>query len=559
MVQDTNNKQIRSKACRILKVLFKSSVIEATVLEEKFVNLKYVTKGTIESRDYQTNLAKHAITENCIVVLPTGLGKTAVALQVIAKYLEKGTGAILFLAPTRVLVNQHYEFLQKNMTIDDIALVTGEDTIKKRKGIWNTNSVLCATPEIARNDLDRGIVLPDQFSLIIFDEVHRTVGNYAYSSIANRVEEVAPRILGMTATLPSEKTKATEIITRLHISKVAERTEDSPDVKPYIQRTEMEWVYVQLPAMLVQIQKFLKAALNQRYQILKDNKVGLNGQQSLSALLRVRQYVLQQDRRSAKPLFTAIRIHYALNILETHGVTPFLKFCERASKKGGIGVKELLEWDSNFTNAIRLAREATSIGIEHPKIPKLIEIINRINNNSGSDGDNSSYNSSGSGKALIFTSYRDSVDLIHAKLKENGIPSGILIGKAGQTGFNQKKQIEAVRKFRDGEFRVLVATRVGEEGLDIAEVNHVIFYDNVPSSIRFVQRRGRTGRKDAGKLVALIAKGTIDETYYWIGRRKMTVAKTMGRVMSTQLSDEKANMDAKNELAKKKDGLDAFL
>ena len=156
------------------------------------------------------------------------------------------------------------------------------------------------------------------------------------------------------------------------------------------------------------------------------------------------------------------------------------------------------------------------------------------------------------GKALIFTSYRDSVDMIFNKLTELGIPAGILIGKAGDAGLKQKKQIEVVQKFRDGEFKVLVATRVGEEGLDIAEVNQVIFYDNVPSSIRFVQRRGRTGRKDTGKLVVLIAKNTIDETYYWIGKRKIAAAKSMGSKMTKVLEKNKTGESPKT-------GLDAFI
>jgi Fanconi anemia group M protein len=130
-----------------------------------------------------------------------------------------------------------------------------------------------------------------------------------------------------------------------------------------------------------------------------------------------------------------------------------------------------------------------------------------------------------------------------------GIPAGILIGKAGKDGLKQKKQIETVQKFRDGEFNVLVATRVGEEGLDIAEVNQVIFYDNIPSSIRFIQRRGRTGRKDTGKLIVLIAKDTIDERYYWIGKRKMSAAKSMGEKMTEVLQKNNS----------KKAGLDAFL
>jgi len=499
-----------------------------------FVDKKYVKKNSIEKRDYQINLANQAIEENCIVVLPTGLGKTAVALHVISEYLSKGTGGILFLAPTRVLVHQHYDFLKNNLTLDDISLVTGEDPIPKRTKLWS-NSIVCATPEIARNDLIRGIVTPEQFNLVVFDEVHRTVGDYAYSGIAERFENSSVRIIGMTATLPSEKDKATEILTKLRISSVAERTEDSPDVKPYTQETHTEWINVELPPELKAIQKLLKLALDERYDVLRKNGIRLAEQQSLSALLRIRQFVLNQNRRSAKPLFTAIRIHYALNILEAHGVTPFLKFCERAKAKKGVGVKELFEIDPNFTRAIYLANEAQSRGIEHSKIPKLKEIIESV-----------------PGKALIFTSYRDSVDLIYNKLTELGISAGILIGKAGDAGLKQKKQIETVQNFRDGLFRVLVATRVGEEGLDIAEVNQVIFYDNVPSSVRFIQRRGRTGRKDTGKLVVLIAKNTIDETYYWIGKRKMTAAKSMGEKMTQVL-------EKNQEIESKKSGLDAFL
>lgn len=500
----------------------------------EFVEKKYVRKGSIEKRDYQVNLAEQAVRENCVVVLPTGLGKTAVALHVISEFLSRGAGGVLFLAPTRVLVNQHHGFLMESLTLDDISLVTGEDSVQKRTRLWNGGSVVCATPEIAKNDLDRQIVTPSQFSLVIFDEVHRAVGDYAYSGIAQRFAHTGARILGMTATLPSEKDKATEILTRLRIASVAQRTEESPDVKPYTQQTDTQWINVELPPEMKAIQRLVKLALAERYGTLRKNGIRLaEQQQSLSALLRIRQFVLNQNRRSAKPLFTAIRIHYALNILEAHGITPFLRFCDRARAKKGAGVRELFEDDPNFTRAVQLANEARSKGIEHSKIPKLKEVIESV-----------------PGKALVFSSYRDSVDVIYGKLAEMGIPTGILIGKAGETGLKQKKQIETVQKFRDGAIRVLVATRVGEEGLDISEVNQVIFYDNVPSSIRFIQRRGRTGRKDTGKLTVLIARDTIDETYYWIGRRKMTAAKSMGEKMTRVLQK---NQDSK------KTGLDAFV
>ena len=501
-------------------------------MSDNFVEHRYIKKSSIEHRDYQDNLAKQAISENCLIVLPTGLGKTTVALHVIAEFLSRGKGGVLFLAPTRVLAHQHYEFLKNNLLIDDVALVTGEDLLAKRKKLW-INSVICATPEIVKNDLDRQIVSPEQFSLVIFDEAHRTVGDYAYSGIAERFANMDVRIIGMTATLPSEKQKAEEMVKILKIASIAQRNEESPDVSPYVQQTDTQWIVVDLPPEMKEIQALIKATIDSRYLELKKLGLNLSGNRSMSELLRVREFVIRQNRRAAKPLFTAIRLIHALNVFESHGVTSFLRFCERTQEKKGVGIRDLFENDMNFGKAVRLAKEAQAKGIEHSKMEKLKEVLQGI-----------------PGKALVFTSYRDSVDVIHQKLNEMGISAGFLIGKAGETGLKQKKQIETIQKFRDGEYKVLIATRVGEEGLDISEVNLVVFFDNVPSSIRYVQRKGRTGRKDYGKLIVLIAKDTTDETYYWIGKRKVTAAKGMGDKMTKFLEQQ--------EVPKSKAGLDSF-
>ncbi len=501
-------------------------------MSTKYIEHRFIKKSAIEYREYQVNLAKQAMIDNCLVVLPTGLGKTTVALQVIAEFLLRGAGGVLFLAPTRVLAHQHYEFLKSNLLIEDIALITGEDPVNKRKKLW-INSIICATPEIVKNDLDRQLVPISQFVLLVFDEAHRTIGDYAYAGIAERFASVNVRIMGMTATLPSEREKASEILKILKISSIAQRTEESPDVEPYVQQTDTQWISVELPAEMKQIQHYIKLSIDSRYDELRRLGLKLNNARSLSELLRIRDFVLRQNRRAAKPLFTAIRLIHALNVLESHGITSFLKFCERTREKKGVGIRDLFENDPNFTKSIKLAEEAQQKGIEHSKITKLKEILNGI-----------------SGKSLIFTSYRDSVEVIHKKLTEMNIPAGFLIGKAGETGLKQKKQVETVQKFRDGQYKVLIATRVGEEGLDISEVNTVIFFDNVPSSIRYIQRKGRTGRKNYGKLIVLIAKDTTDETYYWIGKRKVNAAKKMGEKMSKILE--------KQETAQKS-GLDAFL
>ena len=490
-----------------------------------FIEHKLIKPNSIEIREYQTNLANDVKNQNCLIVLPTGLGKTTIALQVIVDYMQNGTGGVLFLAPTRVLVNQHYEFLKENLLIADIGIVTGEDLLSKRKKKW-MNSVVCATPEITKNDFARNMVSPNQFALVVFDEAHRTIGDYAYSIIAKYFQNTDTRILAMTATLPSEKEKAKEIVTRLHIKNLIERSDESPDVKPYIQKTETEWVRVDLTKEMKAIQMCIKLALEERYKELRKNGLRLSDNKSLSQLLNARQYVLTQNRRSAKPLFTAIRITYALNIFEAHGITPFLKFCDRTKEKKGAGIKDLFEIDPNFTRAISLAKNQQSDGLEHPKIDRLVDILHDVKS-----------------KVLIFSSYRDSVNVIHQKLLDMNISAEILIGKSGETGLKQKKQIETVQRFRDGVTKALVATRVGEEGLDISEVNLVIFYDNVPSSIRFIQRKGRTGRKDKGRLIVLIAKNTIDETYYFIGKRKIESAKNMGDKMIKHLEKDEKVLD----------------
>ena len=492
----------------------------------EYIEQKFIKKNSVEKRDYQTSLSEKVKSNNCMIVLPTGLGKTIVALQVIAQYLAEKEKAILFLAPTRVLVNQHFEFLKANMSIDSIGLLTGEEPIEKRKKSWK-NDIICATPEIVRNDFDREIAKPNQFSLIVFDEAHRTVGDYAYSTIAKRITNFnSVRILAMTATLPSEKQKIDEIISTLHIEKVEQRNEDSPDVTPYIQKTETQWCQVDLPAEMKTVQKLLKMELDSRYTQLAKSGLNITATKSLSSLLRIRPIVVSRMRFCSKALFTAIRITYALNIYEAHGTTSFLKFCERAEKKGGAGAKELFNEDSEFARAIHLARISQKNGLEHPKLDKLIEILRKQKS-----------------KVIVFSSFRDSVDTIKRALLDENISAEILIGKAGKDGLKQKKQIETLQRFRDGECQVLVSTRVGEEGLDVSEVNLVIFYDNVPSSIRHIQRKGRTGRKETGNLIILMAKDTIDEVYYWIGKKKMTKSKKITEKLNKNLKPKKKGLD----------------
>ncbi|MHB1907634.1 MAG: DEAD/DEAH box helicase [Nitrososphaerales archaeon] len=477
----------------------------------KFVNQPLIKD--LEERTYQSELAEIATKQNTLAVLPTGLGKTAIALLAIAHYLAKDPSShCLILAPTRVLVHQHYSFIKKHLTLDDleIGVLTGEDSVQDRKLVWQKR-VVCATPQVMDSDIRRKNCDVTVFSLVVFDEVHRAIGNHAYCTIAAMYTELKRdgRILGMTASLPSDRKKVEEIVQKLKISKVEIRDERDEEVKPYVFKTDVEWINLDLPQELKEIQKLMKEALESRLKLLEDaslvkpSRYGI----TLKDLLRLRLKVDQiQSSQLKNALFSGIRLSHALNLLETQSLSAFKAFMERLdARKRGYGMSELLN-DTKVRLAVQKTDFALGRGIEHPKIDQVLKLCTSIKKGE---------------RALVFASYRDTVDQIYSELIKHGFRAGYLIGKSGQSGQSQKKQIQSLEELREGVYDILVATQVGEEGLDVAECNLVIFYDNVPSAVRFVQRKGRTGRKKEGRICVFLTKGTRDEAYYWMSRRRL--------------------------------------
>jgi Fanconi anemia group M protein len=194
------------------------------------------------------DLAATALKASSLIVVPTGLGKTVIALMVLLARMDKGR--VLFLAPTKPLVEQHAVFLQRVLKDKDIVtMMTGECPPEKRIESWGQSSIVVSTPQVIENDLlSRRIDLKD-VSLVIFDEAHRAVGNYAYVYIADRYRREAsrPLVLGITASPGSQSEKIAEICTNLGIEKIQTRTENDPDVAPFVHMREIEWVKLTVP------------------------------------------------------------------------------------------------------------------------------------------------------------------------------------------------------------------------------------------------------------------------------------------------------------------------
>ena len=450
----------------------------------------------LEDREYQKNAAEDACNQNSIVVLPTGMGKTAVALRVINRY-SFNPGRMLFLAPTRVLAVQHAKFLKKNLDFKDIGVVTGEDDMEIRAPMWNSR-VVCCTPETARNDISAGILRPSFISLLVVDEVHRAVGAYAYTSVIRSMPK-STRLLGLTATLPA-RLRDEGAIESIGFTKIIEKSRTDADVAPYSKNIYLFRITVSLPPSMISIKSRLDAALDRRYVPLRKSKLLDSSTKSLSNLIRLSRRLPYSEKHLALPLYNAIRIHHMKNMLEAHGTSPFLSLVNRTMSKNSPGIAELFT-DTDLNHGIEMAKSLSTGGIEHPKLDELGKLASSIKSG-----------------AIIFTSYRDSVSMIHNYLEGAGHTSVMLTGKAGR---GAKAQSEAISGFSGQKYKFMVATHVGEEGLDISEASTIIFYDSVPSSIRLIQRIGRTGRTSDGTVFMLITKNTIDEGYYWAAKKKI--------------------------------------
>ena len=463
---------------------------------------------------------------------------------------ENPNSKIIFLAPTKPLVQQHYDsFLDLTVfSTDELKSITGTTPPHKRKELWDELRVAFMTPQVLQNDIISGLYPIKDVSLIIFDECHRAVGDYAYCFIAKKYSEEAssPRILGLTASPGSTQEKINEIKENLYINHIEIRTDKDSDVKPYIQKVENQWIKIKLPKEYIEIRSILEEKLKTIYKWLKEklllnshdiNKITRKDLLQLNKTINKR-ISSSRNEQEKFDMFTAkkfqanaIRISHMLELLETQGINSLKDYIEKNEEKiknntANKSLKELLT-DRDFKRVKNLTYEVQSKGIVHPKLERLKDILgSQLTENKDS-------------RILVFCHFRDSVNNIVRYFEDDEIiRAHKFVGQAhkgSDKGLTQKEQIELLKEFKEGFYNTLIGTSVAEEGLDIAECDVVIFYDVVPSAIRSIQRRGRTGRKKEGKVYVLMAEGTRDEGYYWAEKKKeQTMTQSLKKIKGAE-------------------------
>ena len=504
-----------------------------------YISHPLIKKNSIESRLYQQVLAGDVLKKgNTMVVAPTALGKTIVAILVAADRLQKVKNSkILVLAPSKPLAIQHEDSFKEFLTLP-CSSITGAVKTDERVKRWEESRIISATPQTVESDLLNGRYDLSDVSLVVFDECHHGVGSYSYVYLASRYvqESNYNLILGLTASPGSDKAKIKEVCENLYIQNIVVKTEEDSDVRPYFNPVEIDWVRVKMSTELEKIKGYVDKALKVRLKALKNMGIIRTVSVGKVDILKARGRIQGEIARSVNPdkdLFQAIsilsaviNIQHSQELIETQGVQTFNKYISRLRKKKTKAAKSLM-WDDNFGRAVKMAREAERHGWEHPK---LREVTNILKKELGTEDGQTKLQSTRfkdkdekSSKIIIFTQYRDTLEMIHQKLEKEGIKSAKFFGQAnkdGEKGLTQKEQKAIIKSFRMGEYDVLISTSVAEEGIDIPAVDLVILYEPVPSEVRMIQRRGRTGRKRTGRVKVLITNGTRDEAYYWSSVRK---------------------------------------
>lgn len=483
----------------------------------EYIEHPRIVEKSLESRTYQQTIAASASEANTLCVLPTGLGKTAVAILLAAQRLETDPGSkILVLAPTRPLTEQHRDSFEDALEVetDIFEVLTGDTRPDKREEVWKEIGAFFATPQVVENDIIADRLDLSEFSLIVFDECHRATGDYPYNFIAQQYIESRQdhRILGLTASPGGDRDKIEEVADNLFLENVEVRTEDDPDVEPYVQRKEVNWVKVSLNRHFERAKGHLDAAKRTYVKKVQDSGY-LDGSASRTDLLKARGKIQKRLSSSDDPelyqaishIAAAMKVDHCLELLETQGVGTLYDFLQNMKKDPDSKAAQRLLEDEDFNNAMAVVEWMHKNDKTHPKMQRLEKLLTR--------------KMTGDDTAIVFTQYRDSVDILADRLGEiNHIEPEKFKGQ--KEGFTQNKQIEILDEFRDDEFNVLVSTSVGEEGLDIPAVDYVVFYEPVPSEIRTIQRRGRTGRQEEGHIYVLMAEDTRDEAYYWSAHNK---------------------------------------
>lgn len=496
----------------------------------KYVDHNLITDESIENREYQEYLYNKSKDKSSLVVLPTGTGKTIVSLRITANRLIDPGGVCVLLAPTKPLVEQHYETYTELLDImdDQIVMFTGDTRPDERKQIWDKQpSVIIATPQVIENDIIAGRINFNDVVHLTIDECHRATGDYSYVYLADKYIEQSenPLITGLSASPGDNKEDILQICKNINVDSINIITENDPKIEEYTYNTDIQTRFIDIDEEILDIRDTLQEVYKNRLKKLYNNDYIDSRSKTVSqSKLHAARSNIQEDMQKgnseayqAMSIWAeAMKLNKAIDLIETQGVDSFIQYYNRLENElndsDSSKAVERLVSDTKIQKAVSKARNYKGTYDKYDALRSELVTSVKIEN----------------GKALVFTKSRDTVESI-VDLLSDDFNVNRLVGqtdKENSEGMKQSEQKESIEEFSEGDVEVLVSTQIGEEGLDISEVDLVVFYEPASKGIEQIQRQGRTGRSQTGRVVMLIGNDTRDVGMYYKSKNSVEQMKT---------------------------------
>ena len=494
-----------------MKLFSTLAIMEASV--SPYMSHALLNDGLVEARAYQLEAVDEALSGSMLLVMPTAAGKTAVIWMAVAKKLEEEGGRVMMIAPTVGLVDQHLREMRRIVSLKQEAIsITGQISPSKRIGLWESSRLIIATPKVVVNDVNKGVLKMSLFSLLVVDEAHHCTGEHAMALVCDSfiADSRAPHIIGVTASPGHRPESVREICSRTGATRIHIRNSEEEMLKGYLSELEVREISVRVPDEMIELaQPFV---IWQRGIVDRQRRMGryvlpgmINFAGLSNAMDRAKSAIGRGEvsgYQSVSQIAIGMRLHHLINCLMSQGVSASREYLERLENDEDSGKKSVRDFLRD--PRVRDLREKLD-GMEeiHSKIGAVRRMIReRIRRDPES-------------RVIVFANFRDTIASLHDSLDglEN-VKAVRFVGQSsrgGREGLSPKNQVARLDEFRRRDANVLLATSIGEEGLDIPSADLVIFYEPVSSEIRTIQRRGRTGRRRLGEVIVLIAEGTRDE------------------------------------------------
>ncbi|VDK76886.1 unnamed protein product [Litomosoides sigmodontis] len=517
---------------------------------------------SIELRPYQQELVEAACRGvNTIICAPTGSGKTIVAAHIILEHframkLANKPSRVAMLVPTIPLVEQQCimlnRYLRKTFWVDGMS---GSEPVDENGRAPNVlaSHVTVFTPQIFINLLksirrDDRLYFTD-FSMFIFDECHHCDGDHPYNVLMRMLHKFdgpKPQIVGLTASLPLGAGRASveaaldhmlDLCAKLSAHSISTVRKHVENLRYYVKPPVDDIKRAHRPefdgfsqSLLICMRK-IESAIKPELEKLVENKlIDIRMEETtfpaLRNSMRYECFVGSLKNRLMELRGDKLK-HQLIKMLEHLGYY-YRALCLSDLLPNWYAYRYLHE---NVVKVLPDAGDNTTIQNQLEKLFEKFVKQNDLNFKENDTGEgkeilkvlhtilHEQYLFDSTSRTIIFVTTRKLAQYLSHHLNAIKIVDGTsrAVGfvtssnrassLSGQTAEEQRTVIE---NFNQGTLKVLVATSVAEEGLDISACNLIIKYNNTGSERSLIQRRGRARAKNS-RSILLALDGSIEE------------------------------------------------